>query len=224
MTLTKTCAGLLAAAIMIAGCKSVNNTQKGVAIGAAGGGAVGAIAGKAAGNTALGAIMGAAVGGVTGAIIGKRMDRQAKELKTDLPHAKVQRVGEGIIIEFNERILFTFAQYDLSLTARNNLDILTHILQKYPDTDIEIQGHTDNVGTDNYNQDLSEKRAGSVASYLRNKEIENDRISIKGFGEDAPKYSNITDAGRAQNRRVEFLITANDKMKEDAAKQAHASR
>lgn len=206
--------------IILVSCKSMNRTTKGAIIGTAGGGALGAVIGKAAGNPALGAILGATVGGVTGVIIGKKMDRQAEEIKKEVPGATVERVGEGIIVEFNSKVLFQVDKFDLSRAAQNNLEELHTILQKYPDTDIEIQGHTDNTGTDEYNQGLSERRASSVASFLRGKGISSSRISIKGFGESAPFYDNSTESGRANNRRVDFLITANEKMKADAKKEA----
>ena len=209
-----------AAAMILSGCKSMNKTQKGAVIGAGAGGAMGAVIGRAAGNTALGAIIGATVGGVTGAIIGKKMDQQAKDIKNSVPGAKVERVGEGIVVEFSEKILFGFDRSNLNNSAENNLNKLANILKKYPDTDIEIQGHTDNVGTDDYNESLSKRRAGSVESYLISKGIANSRMKIVGYGESAPKYSNDSESARAQNRRVEFLITANEKMKADAKRQA----
>jgi outer membrane protein OmpA-like peptidoglycan-associated protein len=215
-----TLTGIIAVAMLFAGCKSMNKTTKGAIIGTAGGGAAGAVIGKAAGNTALGAIIGAAVGGVTGAVIGRQMDKQAKEIENKVPGAEVKRVGEGIVVEFNEKVLFGFDQYVLNGSAENNLDKLGNILKEYPDTDIEIQGHTDSKGTESYNQNLSEKRAGAVATYLRGRGINSSRIAIKGYGETAPVASNDSDAGRAQNRRVNFLITANEKMKQEAKKEA----
>jgi len=219
-TIKKMILGLMAVSVLMFGCKSMNKTQKGAVIGTAGGAAVGAVIGKAAGNTALGAIIGATVGGVTGAVIGRKMDKQAEEIKKEVPEAKVERVGEGIVVEFNSKILFGFDRSDLTNSAEGNLKDLVTILNKYPDTNIEIQGHTDNAGTDEYNQGLSERRAGSVSAYIRGKGISSSRISIKGFGESAPKYSNDTEDGRALNRRVDFLITANEKMKADAKKEA----
>lgn len=219
-TINKTLVGFMAIAIVLGGCKNMTKTQKGAVIGTAGGAAAGAVIGKAAGNTALGAIIGATVGGVTGAIIGKQMDKQAKEIENKVPGAKVERVGEGIVVNFEEKILFGFDRSDLNPSASGNLDKLVTILKEYPDTDIEIQGHTDSKGTDSYNQGLSDRRASAVASYLRGRGVSNARLSIKGFGESAPVASNDTEAGRAQNRRVDFLITANEKMKADAKKQA----
>ena len=210
----------LAFGIISVGCKNMNKTQKGAAIGTAGGAAVGAVIGKAAGNTALGAIIGATVGGVTGAVIGRKMDKQAEEIKNEVPGAKVERVGEGIVVEFSSAELFGFDQSNLSEKAHLTLSDLIKILNKYPDTDPEIQGHTDNTGTDKYNQGLSERSSSSVAGYLTSHGIASGKVKTVGFGKNSPKYSNDTESGRAQNRRVEFLITANEKMKNDAKKEA----
>lgn len=211
---------LMIVSLVGSNCKNMNKTQKGAAIGAGGGAVIGGVIGKATGNTALGAIIGATVGGVTGAVIGHKMDKQAEEIKNEVPGAKVERVGEGIVVEFNNKILFGFDRADLGDQSKGSLNELITILNKYPDTNIEVQGHTDNAGTDDYNQGLSERRAAAVAAYLRNNNIKSSRITTKGFGESAPKYSNDTEDGRSQNRRVEFLITANEKMKEDAKKEA----
>jgi outer membrane protein OmpA-like peptidoglycan-associated protein len=215
LTVTIALMGLIAS-----GCKSMNKTQKGAVIGAAGGGAIGAVIGKAAGNTAMGAIIGAAVGGATGAVIGHKMDKQAEEMKKVLGDAEVRRVGEGIVIDFKEKILFGFDRSDLGANAATNLDKLINVLNKYPDTDIKILGHTDNKGTDAYNQGLSERRAASVSSYLKDHGISSSRVTTKGMGENDPIASNDTEEGRSQNRRVEFVITANEKMKADAKKEA----
>jgi outer membrane protein OmpA-like peptidoglycan-associated protein len=220
MSFKKTLTGLVAISIILGGCKSMNKTQKGAVIGTAGGGAVGAVIGKAAGNTALGAIIGATVGGVTGAVIGRKMDKQAKEIENKVPGAKVERVGEGIVVEFADKVLFGFDRSDLNASAETNLDKLSNILKEYPDTDIEIQGHTDSKGADSYNLSLSEKRAQSVASYLRGRGIASGRVSTKGYGETAPVATNDTEDGRSQNRRVDFLITANEKMKAEAKKES----
>ncbi len=211
-------AGILLMIIILMGCSKWNKTQKGAAIGTAGGAAAGAVIGRAAGNTGLGAIIGATVGGVTGAVIGNKMDKQAEEIKKDIPDASVERVGEGIVIEFNNKILFGFDEYNLTTDARKNLDKLEVILQKYPDTDIEVQGHTDNKGSNSYNLSLSKRRAAAVYDYLAGHGVTSSRLTIKGFGETIPKYDNATEAGRLQNRRGEFLVTANEKMKADAAK------
>ena len=211
---------ILSSALLFSSCASLNKTQKGGAIGAVGGGAMGAIIGKVAGNTGLGAIIGAAVGGATGAVIGHKMDKQAAEIAKTVPDAKVERVGEGIVVEFSSNVLFGFDSSNLSADAKVNLDKLVKILNVYPDTDIEVQGHTDSKGSQSYNQSLSENRAGEVSGYLFNNGISNNRIRTKGFGENMPKYDNNTENGRSQNRRVEFLITANEKMKTESEKEA----
>jgi len=212
--------GIALFGIVASGCKTMNRTQKGAVIGAAGGGAIGAVIGKAAGNTAMGAIIGAAVGGATGAIIGRKMDKQAEEMKKVLGDAEVRREGEGIVILFKEKVLFGFDRSDLTTSAQANLDKLVNVLQKYPDTDIQILGHTDSKGTDEYNQSLSERRASSVASYLSSKNVSSSRLTTKGMGESDPIATNDTEDGRSQNRRVEFVITANEKMKAEAKREA----
>jgi outer membrane protein OmpA-like peptidoglycan-associated protein len=211
---------VLSVALIFSGCSSLNKTQKGGAVGAVAGGAMGAVIGKASGNTAMGAIIGATVGGATGAVIGHQMDKQAEEIKNTVPDAKVERVGEGIVVEFSSNVLFGFDTSSLSADAKMNLDKLVKVLNTYPDTDIEVQGHTDSKGSESYNQKLSVRRAGEVSDYLRNNSIPTSRISINGFGETNPKYTNDTENGQSQNRRVEFLITANEKMKKEAEKEA----
>ena len=206
-------------AFIMMGCNATR-TQKGAAIGGAAGAVGGNIIGRAAGNSTLGTIIGAVVGGGAGAIIGRDMDKQAEQIKNDIPGAKVERVDEGIKVEFNEKILFAFSKSDLGDSAKANLNKLVAILNKYPNTNIEIQGHTDSRGTDEYNMALSLRRANAVRDYLASQGIAATRMTTRGFGESAPAYSNDTPEGMAQNRRVEFLITANDQMKADAKKEA----
>ena len=205
-----------AIAILAAGCKTLNRSQKGAAIGTGGGAAIGAVVGKALGNTAMGAIVGAAVGGTAGAVIGKRMDKQAEEMKRVMGDAEVRRVGEGIVVEFKDKVLFGFDQSDLGTTAQQSINKLNDVLKKYPDTNIEVIGHTDDKGTDEYNQNLSQRRATAVANYLKANGIVASRIVTKGMGESDPKVTNDSDSNRAENRRVEFVITANEKMVNDA--------
>jgi outer membrane protein OmpA-like peptidoglycan-associated protein len=212
---------ILSATFIFTGCASWNKTQKGAVVGTAAGGAAGAVIGRASGNTALGAIIGAAVGGASGAVIGRQMDKQAEEISKTVPDAKVERVGEGIVVEFSSSILFGFDKSGLSNDAKMNLDKLVTVLDSYAETNIEIQGHTDSKGSETYNQDLSEQRARAVSYYLTDKGISSNRLTVKGFGESVPKYGNDTENDRAQNRRVEFLITANEKMKADAEKNAN---
>ena len=204
------------ATVIIAGCSSMSRTQKGAAAGTAAGGAMGAVIGKASDNAAMGAIIGAAVGGAAGAVIGHQMDKQAEEIAKTVPDARVLRVGEGIIVEFNSAVLFGFDESALSADAKYSIDKLVLVLDEYPDTDIEIQGHTDSSGSITYNQALSERRANAVAGYLISENVDVSRLTIVGYGETLPKYLNETEYGRTQNRRVEFLITANEKMRAEA--------
>jgi len=205
--------------MIMSGCASWNKTQKGAVVGTAAGGTMGAVIGRASGNTALGAIIGATVGGAAGAVIGNQMDKQAEEIKNTVPDAKVERVGEGIVVEFNSNVLFGFDESTLSADAKTSLDKLVKVLDSYPETDIEIQGHTDSKGSLAYNQALSERRATAVSGYLEGQGTAASRLTIKGYGETIPKYENNTTDGRTENRRVEFLITANEKMKAEAAKE-----
>jgi outer membrane protein OmpA-like peptidoglycan-associated protein len=212
-------AALLIVPIIMAGCsvtKKMNNTEKGAAIGVGAGAASGAIIGKAAGNTALGAVIGAAVGGTAGALIGKKMDQQKKEIEQSVPNAQVERVGEGLIVTFNSNVLFGFDRYDLTPDAKNTIQDLYQILVKYPDENVLIIGHTDSIGSASYNLKLSQRRANAVADYLIQLGIDPSRITTKGMGETDPKFPNDTPEHRAANRRVEFVLTANEKMKQEA--------
>ncbi len=206
---------LVCISIIMMGC-GTSKTVQGGAIGAGAGAVIGAIIGKQAGNTALGAIIGAAVGGTTGALIGRHMDKEAEEMKKDLTNAKVERVGEGIKITFNSGILFATNSSDLQPTAKDNISSLAKILNKYPDTNIIVEGDTDNQGTEEYNQRLSERRAQAVADYAKGLGVLSERFTTIGRGETNPVASNETVEGRQQNRRVEVAIFANDKMKKAA--------
>jgi outer membrane protein OmpA-like peptidoglycan-associated protein len=200
-------------ALMLAGCKSMNNTQKGTAIGATAGAAAGAIIGK---NSVVGALIGAAIGGSGGYLIGHNMDKQAKEIKQEVPEAQVERVGEGINVTFNSGLLFTINSSTLSDSAQINLEKVAGIFAKYPETNILVEGHTDDTGSDTYNMTLSEKRAQAVANYLQSKGVASNRFTVKWYGEAQPKYPNTSEANRALNRRVELGVMANDEMKKDA--------
>ncbi|SDE78641.1 Outer membrane protein OmpA [Mucilaginibacter pineti] len=206
--------------IIGSGCNSLTKTQKGAAIGAGAGGTVGALIGKAAGNTALGAIIGGAVGGTAGAFIGRNMDRQAAEIKQTVPGATVTREGEGILVKFDSGILFDTNKSDLKPAAQSNLQNLAASLQKNPETNILIVGHTDNTGSDAYNMDLSVRRAESVKSYIVAGNVAAARLQTQGKGESEPIADNTTVDGRSQNRRVEIVIVANSTMKQQAKQAA----
>ncbi len=203
--------------MILQSCKSLNNTQKATGIGAATGAAAGGIiAGK--NNTALGAILGAVIGGGAGYIIGSDMDKQATEIKGAVPDAEVNRVGEGIELTFNSALLFQINSSELSDSAKASLDKLAGIFTKYPETNILVEGHTDDTGTDEFNMQLSEKRAYAVSNYLQVEGVPQDRFTIKWYGENQPKYPNDSDENRIKNRRVELAIVANNTMKTKAKK------
>lgn len=208
--------GLLANLSLLPGCKTMDNTQKGGAIGAGTGGAIGGVIGNQTGNTAVGAIIGATVGGAAGALIGRQMDKQAEELEEELEGAEITRVGEGIKVTFDSGLLFDVDSYELRPTTKEDLREMASTLKKYEDTNIVIEGHTDATGSEEYNQELSEKRAASVADYLENLGVEDGRLTVTGYGEEQAIASNETAAGRQENRRVEVAIFANEDMKEAA--------
>jgi outer membrane protein OmpA-like peptidoglycan-associated protein len=209
---------VLAICLLLGACKNMSKSQKGTYIGAGAGAAAGAAIGKAAGNTAMGAILGAAVGGAAGYGIGRYMDKQAEELQKDLEGAEIERVGEGIKITFREGIQFALNSAELSETSKTNLTELAETLKKYDDTNILIEGHTDVTGTREYNMTLSDKRAESVADYLRELGVAGKRLTTEGYGPDQPVADNDSDYGRQQNRRVEVAIFANEKLKKKAEK------
>ncbi len=202
------------------GCASWTKSQKGAAIGTTAGAIIGGVIGDQAGNTARGAILGAVVGGIAGGIIGNYMDKQAAEMERDLEGAKIERIGEGIKVTFDSGILFDVDSASLRPEARENLENLAKILNKYDDTEILIEGHTDSTGPEDYNQGLSERRGSSVSSYLAGLGVRKVRLSTAGYGEMQPIALNDTPEGRQANRRVEVAIWANDKLKETAQKQA----
>jgi outer membrane protein OmpA-like peptidoglycan-associated protein len=197
-------------------CASMNKAQQGAIIGAGSGAVVGGLIGKVAGNTIVGAIIGAAIGGAAGAFIGSYMDKQAAEMQRDLQGAKVERIGEGIKITFNSGLLFDVDKSDLRPTSKQNLGDLARILNKYPDTNILIEGHTDSTGTEEYNKDLSKDRANSVGAYLAMLEVKSGRCTMVGYGESQPVATNDTEEGRQLNRRVDIAIMANEKLKKIA--------
>ncbi|MDH3497167.1 MAG: OmpA family protein [Gemmatimonadota bacterium] len=209
---------IAALVVGLAGCAT--KTQTGAVVGAGGGAVIGAVIGKAAGNTAAGAVIGAAVGGAAGAIIGNYMDRQAAEMERDLAGARVERIGEGIKITFGSGLLFDVDRADLRPAAQAELVKLTRILQKYDDTNVLVEGHTDATGSEAYNMELSLRRSSSVATFLARQGVLAGRLSAVGYGELQPIASNETVPGRQQNRRVEVAIWANDDLKAAAKRQA----
>jgi outer membrane protein OmpA-like peptidoglycan-associated protein len=210
--------------LLIAGsvqsCASWGKREKGAVIGAGAGAAIGGVIGKVQGSTAKGAIIGAVVGGAAGAIIGHQMDQQAKELEQNIPGATVARVGEGIQVTFESGLLFDFDSDVVRGAAQSNLRTLATSLEKYPGTELLIAGHTDSVGTDSYNQSLSERRANAAAAFLGGEGVARTRVRTLGLGEAEPVTSNDSDAGRQKNRRVEVAIFASEAMRAEARRKA----
>lgn len=204
--------------------KNTNNTQRGAGIGVAAGAVLGAVLGNnlgKGGNGALGAVLGGVIGGVAGGVIGNKMDKQAREIETALPGVEVERVGEGIKLVLGENAVnFDTNKSTLTSNAKANLDKLVSVFEHYPDTNIQIYGYTDSTGAAEYNLKLSEQRAASVKSYLVGKGLSASRFNTTGLGIADPIATNDTPDGRSKNRRVEFAITANEKMVQDAQKEA----
>jgi len=209
---------ILSLVLMGMGCAEWSRMQKGAAIGAGAGGVAGGLIGHAAGSTAVGVLLGAVIGGAAGAYIGNYMDKQAAEIERDIAGARVERVGEGIKITFSSGIMFDIDRAVLKDEYKGEISELATILNKYEDTNILLEGHTDSTGTEEYNLDLSKKRSQSVANYLATQNVNPSRFTIMGYGESQPIASNETSEGRAQNRRVEVAIYANEKLKKAAIK------
>jgi outer membrane protein OmpA-like peptidoglycan-associated protein len=209
------------------GCNSIknaNNTQKGAGIGVAAGALVGGLLGNyvgKGGHAALGAVVGAAIGGGTGAIIGNKMDKQARKITEALPGADVERVGEGIRLVLKEdAVRFDVNKATLTEQAKINLNKLVPVFKEFSDTNIDIFGYTDNSGRADYNLKLSQSRAETVKTYLISKGLVSSRLKTTGLGIADPIATNETTEGKSQNRRVEFAITANQKMTEEAKAEA----
>lgn len=196
-------------AVWLSACASLSRKEKGAAIGAAAGAAAGGVIGNQTGSTARGAIIGAVVGGTVGAVIGHQMDQQAKEIKQNVPGATVARVGEGIAVTFASGLLYDFDSDVVRPDAAHNLRSLAASLSKYPNTDLLIVGHTDAVGTSEYNQGLSQRRATAAANFLASQGVNAARLQAVGRGETEAIAPNDTEAGRQLNRRVEIAIVAN---------------
>ena len=214
--------GVFAIASLSNGCeaaKNTNKTQRGAGIGAVAGAVIGGVLGNnlgKGGNTAVGAVIGGVVGGAVGGSIGNKMDKQAREIEQALPGAEVNRVGEGVVLVLGENsVNFETSKSVLTNTAKANLDKVVPVFQSYPDTDIVIYGYTDSTGRLEFNQKLSEDRAAAVRSYLVSKGLASSRFQTKGMGPNDPIATNETVEGRSKNRRVEFTITANEKMIKD---------
>jgi outer membrane protein OmpA-like peptidoglycan-associated protein len=208
---------VLVAAAMVTGCGS--GAKKGAAIGGVVGAGTGAVIGNQGDRTVTGAIVGGAVGASVGAIIGDYMERQKKELE-QVPGAEVEREGDRLNVTFKEAVLFDFDSSYLKMAAQDKLQMMGDVLQRYPETNIIVIGHTDSFGSDAYNQRLSERRAYAVKNYLNTHGVAAGRMTAMGYGETSPVESNDSAAGRAQNRRVQVQIAANEDLRRQAEQQA----
>jgi len=206
--------------------QNANNKQKGGVIGAASGAILGAIIGNnvgEGGNGELGAVIGGVVGGGAGVLIGAKMDKQAQEIEQEIPGAQVERVDDGIVVTFDENsgVYFDTDKYNINAASQSTLDKLANVLGEYPDTNVLVVGHTDSVGADAYNMTLSKNRAYAVTNYFTGpKGLSAGRFTTNWYGEQTPVGDNATAEGRAQNRRVNVVIVPNEKMKQDAEREA----
>ncbi|WP_242158179.1 OmpA family protein [Aestuariivivens sediminis] len=209
-------------------CKAVqnaNNKQKGAVIGATGGAIIGAIIGNnvgKGGNGELGAVIGGVVGGTAGVLIGAKMDKQAQKIEEEIPGAQVERVDDGIVVTFDEGsgVYFDTNKYNINGASQKTLDKLIGVFKEFPDTNIVVVGHTDSTGDADYNMSLSKNRAFAVSNYFIQNGVSATRLTTNWFGETQPLYDNTTVEGRAKNRRVNVAILPNDKMVEEAKKEA----
>ncbi len=223
-TLKTLCLGLVAAGMLLTGCNSMSNTGKGALIGGGGGGALGAGIGALIGGgkgAGIGAAIGSAVGAGAGALIGNRMDKQAKELQAQLKDAQVEQVQDqnglaAIKVTFPGGILFPTNGTTLSASAQTELAQFAASLKQNPETNVQIYGYTDNTGSMAANTKVANGRALAVETFLLDSGIAQPRLSYQGVPMADYVASNDTAAGRAQNRRVEIYITANQQMIDQA--------
>ena len=213
----------LCGTMILSGC-GMSNTGKGSLIGSGAGAAIGAglgyLIGKDGKGAAIGAAIGTAVGGGTGAIIGNKMDKKAEELAA-LENAQVETVEDvnglkAIKVTFDSGILFDFNKSSLKPEAKESLTQFAQKMADMSETNINVYGHTDNVGSAAANKKVSDQRAQAVAKFLTQKGIAKERIVADGLSYDFPVADNSTEEGRAQNRRVEIYVSANEEMVQEA--------
>ncbi|MBB3230617.1 OmpA family protein [Halomonas stenophila] len=208
----------VAAAVLLVGCTTTDpysgqtqrsKTGTGAAIGAAVGAAAGALSGDGSTSRRDRALIGAAVGAAAGGGIGAYMDKQEEQLRQDMQGTGigVERRGDDIVLNMPSSVTFGFDSSELTTTARNALNDVSSVLTQYPETRVNIAGHTDSTGEAAYNQQLSERRAQAVGNYLSQTGVASNRLYMSGYGENQPVASNDTESGRAQNRRVEITLS-----------------
>ena len=218
---TKKLSCLLLIIWMLGSCKTMKNSELGGLIGAAGGAVIGGVIGNQVDDTELGAVIGGMVGATVGGIIGNQMDKQAKKIEEEMPSVVVQRVEEDINIVFDEEsgVYFETNKHDLNTPSKETIHKLAGILKEYPNSNILIEGHTDNVGKEESNFLLSKYRAQSVKEYLVAQGIDEQRFTVRYYGESQPKYDNNTVEGKSKNRRVEVTISPNEELRRQAVAQ-----
>lgn len=210
---------VMAFALTTAGCakdefgrdRPMNRTEKGILLGAAGGAAIGALAKKD--KRSKGALIGAIGGGIAGGAVGSYMDKQKQDLEQALA-SEVQNgsidiektANHAILVTMTAQTAFDFDSSTVKSGFKPTLDKISRVFVKYGKTFITVTGHTDNVGTAQYNQSLSERRARAVEGYLQQQGVVDQRVESSGKGENAPRASNSNESGRQLNRRVEIVI------------------
>ena len=205
---------IVVASVVVAGCAAPqNNQEKGTRYGAAGGAAAGALLGQAIGGntkgTLIGAGLGALAGGVIGNQVGKNMDEQEAAMRRELAAvdaANIQRTADVLAVTFKSDYLFAVGSANLNAGAFNEISRVSRVLNQYPDTSIQVAGHTDSTGSEQTNKVLSENRADNVKNALVGQGVQPNRISTIGFGESAPIADNSNESGRQLNRRVIITI------------------
>lgn len=208
---------ILAGAVALAACSTdpytgeqkVSNTAIGAGLGAGVGALAGAIVGGTTdASTRKSALIGAGVGALVGGGVGVYMDQQETALRQRLQSTGVgvTRVGDDIVLVMPSNITFDFGKADIKPNFYGVLNSVALVLNEYDRSIVDVYGHTDNIGSDQANFDLSIQRAETVANYMAGQQVNPRRLSLQGFGEARPIASNATDAGRSQNRRVEIKI------------------
>lgn len=186
-------------------------TKRGAAIGGVAGAIVGGVLGnnRGSGNAKRGAVIGGVVGGATGAIVGAMMDRQEKALR-QIEGVNVQRVSnDELKVTVKNDVLFDYNSAGLRNASRTSLNDMADVFKQYPNTTIRVEGFTDSIGSNSYNQRLSKRRSNSVAQYIEGMGVVSSRVNPIGYGESQPRATNSTASGRQLNRRVEIHIMAN---------------
>jgi outer membrane protein OmpA-like peptidoglycan-associated protein len=213
--------GVLVCAVWYVSSACATKAQSGALVGAGAGAVTGAGIGALVGGgkgAVIGGAVGAAAGAGAGALIGNYMDKQEQALK-EVKGANVERQGDKLVVKFNSAILFDTGKSKLKPASEKDLSEFAKVLAEYKDTDLVVEGHTDNKGKKATNKKLSLARANAVIAFLGSKGVARQRMTAKGYADDMPVATNASEAGRAQNRRVQIQITANQELQQQAAAQ-----